>query len=63
MEDEEFFKIMDGMEEVYRDMERKIEASAPMCHMRKMSMEQSDSVDGFYTSWLECSICGHVKEI
>jgi hypothetical protein len=53
--------IMDGMEDVNRAMVAAIEKTAPMCHMRKMFLEQSDSVDGHYEEWWECSICGHTK--
>jgi DNA-directed RNA polymerase subunit M/transcription elongation factor TFIIS len=63
MIDKEEFKIMEGMDAVNADMANKIEQSAPICHMRKMIFEQSDSVDGHYTSWWECSYCGHTKEI
>ena len=58
---EDFNKIMDGMEGVNRQMDKKITASAPLCHFRKMSLEQSDSVDGYYTEWWECSVCGHTR--
>jgi hypothetical protein len=62
VDDNEMFKIMDGMEEVNRKMEKDISAMAPMCHMRKMFMDQSDSTDGFFETWWECSVCGHTKE-
>lgn len=59
----EFNKIMDGMEEVNRTMDEQITKAAPMCHFRKMSLEQSDYVDGYYTQWWECTVCGHTKSI
>jgi hypothetical protein len=63
MTEKEFFKIMDGMEDVYREMTAEIERKAPYCHFRKMSLEQSDSIDGYYTEWWECSVCGHTKNL
>jgi len=63
MEDSEIFKIMDGMEEVNRKMAEEIEAKAPTCHFRKMFLDQSDSTDGYYETWWECSVCGHTKKI
>lgn len=62
LSDDEFFKIMDGMEEVNRKMAETIESNAPKCHFRPMNWEQSDSVDGFYTEWWECTVCGHTKQ-
>jgi len=61
--EEKFFKIMDGMEDVNRKMVQKIEKKAPICHFRKMDREQSDAVDGYYTAWWECSVCGHTKAL
>ncbi len=58
-----FFSIMNGMEEVNRKMVKDIEKSAPVCHFRKMVLEQSDSIDGYYESWWECSVCGHTKDV
>ncbi len=52
------FKIMDGMEQVNRQMVADIEAASPRCHMRPMGF--SDGED--YNYW-ECSVCGHTKEI
>ncbi len=60
---EEFNKIMDGMEEVNREMARQIEAAAPICHFTPMSLDQSDSVDGYYEEWWVCCHCGHTKEL
>ncbi|MFA7287449.1 MAG: hypothetical protein WC055_01070 [Melioribacteraceae bacterium] len=62
MNDNEMFKIMDGMNQVNIEMANKIHESSPICHFRKMDFEQSDSVDGYYTNWWECSFCGHTKE-
>jgi len=58
-----FNEICDGMEEVNNIMAVKIELAAPMCHMRKMYLEQSDSIDGYYSEWWECSVCGHTKDL
>lgn len=63
MTNEEMFKIMDGMNQVNIEMANKIHESAPMCHFRKMFMDQSDSTDGYYETWWECSVCGHTKEL
>ena len=63
MEQKEIDKIMDGMEAVNRKMADDMHQNAPMCHMRKMFYEQSDSTDGYYEEWYECSVCGHTKEI
>ena len=57
------FEIMDGMEKVNRKMVKEIEDNAPVCHFKKMNLEQSDSVDGYYTEWWECSVCGHTKDL
>lgn len=61
--EEQFFEIRDGMEEVNRAMVQEIEEKAPICHFRKMDLERSDSVDGYYTEWWECSVCGHIRDI
>ncbi|MCP4392655.1 MAG: hypothetical protein GY804_00010 [Alphaproteobacteria bacterium] len=37
--------------------------NAPMCHFRKMYLEQSDSIDGYYEEWWECSVCGHTSSL
>ncbi len=63
MDQSKFNEIMDGMEEVNRSMVKKIEATAPVCHFRKMMLEAGDSVDGFCDEWWECSVCGHTKPI
>ena len=63
MQDAEMFKIMDGMEEVNREMAKQIHESAPLCHFRKMFLDMSDSTDGYYEQWWECSVCGHTKSI
>ena len=60
---QEFNKICDGMEEINRIMCSEIEAAAPICHFRKMVLEQSESVDGYYTEWWECSVCGHIQDL
>jgi len=60
---EDFNEICDGMEQVNREMERQISKAAPVYHFRKMSLEQSDSVDGFYEEWWECSVCGHTTPL
>jgi hypothetical protein len=60
--DEEMFAIMDGMEEVNRQMVTEMEASAPRCHMRPMFMDSYRSGDE-EESWWECSVCGHTKLI
>ena len=60
---EEFNKLADGMEEVNRKMADEIYAKAPLCHMRKMYLDQSDSTDGYYEEWWECSVCGHTKSL
>ena len=63
MKQEEFNEIMDGMEEVNQKMVAAIEASAPICHFRKIHLETGDSVDGHYEQWWECSVCGHTKTV
>jgi len=59
----EFNKIAEGMDEVNMKMAAEVEANAPLCHFRKMHLEQSDTVDGYYTEWWECSVCGHTKDL
>lgn len=61
--EQEEFEIFDGMNQVNMEMVAEIEAKAPMCHFRKMFMDMSDSTDGYYETWWECSVCGHTKEI
>ena len=53
--------VFAGMEMVNRKMANTIKDNAPTCHMRKMMLEESDSVDGHYDQWWECSVCGHTK--
>jgi len=60
MTDEEMFTIMDGIEEVNREMVARIEASAPRCHMRPMFLDSYRDGDA-EESWWECSVCGHTK--
>jgi hypothetical protein len=63
MANNEWFEIHRAMDKIKDEMAKKIEISAPICHFRKMIFEESDSVDGYYTNWWECSVCGHVKRI
>lgn len=63
MNQAKFNKIMDGMEEVNRKMVESMNKAAPKCHFRPMYLEQSDSVDGCYEEWWECSVCGHTKNL
>ena len=58
---EETNKIMAGMEEVNRKMVDDMYKNAPMCHMRKMFLDESDTTDGHSEMWWECSVCGHTK--
>lgn len=60
---EQFNEVCGGMEKVNRLMAEQIEKAAPMCHFRKMHLEQSDSIDGYYEEWWECSVCGHTKPL
>jgi transcription initiation factor IIE alpha subunit len=55
---EEQFKIMDDMEKVNREMVDNIYKTAPICHFRKMFIDESE-----YEQWWECSVCGHTKVI
>lgn len=54
-EELDFFSIMDGMEEVNREMVEKMEKEnpAPKCHFKTMTWD----VGIFY-----CEVCGHEKE-
>ena len=61
LEQKEFNKIMDGMEQVNRKMAEQISASAPMCHFRKMFLDEGDLFDGYSEMWWECAVCGHIK--
>lgn len=60
---EQIYEIMAGMDEVNRQMAEEIERKAPMCHMKKMFLDESDTTDGYYEQWWECSVCGHTKDI
>ena len=61
---EEFNKIMDGMERVLADEERRLNEIAPRCHNRPMMLMEDDLDDGFPSpEWWECSACGHTKDI
>jgi len=62
-EQEEMFAIMDGMEEVNRAMHQEELRVAPLCHMRPMFRDMSDSTDGYCEEWWECSVCGHTKPL
>jgi rubrerythrin len=62
MSQEEMFSIMDGMEQVNRDMADRIARKAPVCHFRKMTLEQEDSTMGDGAYYWECSVCGHTKD-
>ena len=62
MSEDEEFAIMDGMEQVNRQMVDKISEEAPRCHMRPMFpnyFAEGDSEE----SWWECSVCGHTKPL
>lgn len=63
MDQAEFNKIAAGMDEVNNKMAAEIEAKAPVCHFRKMFLDRSDSTDGYYEEWWECSVCGHTKDL
>lgn len=63
MEQAEFNKIAEGMDEVNNMMAVEIEKAAPMCHCRKMFLDRSDSTDGYYEEWWECSVCGHTEDL
>lgn len=57
-DDEKFFELMDGMEMVNRDMDKQINAAAPMCHFKKMNYEEGESGE----TWFECSVCGNTRQ-
>lgn len=61
MEDKEMFEIFDGMDRVNREMHKEMMSQAPSCHFRPMIREMSDSIDGCYEEWWECSVCGCIK--
>lgn len=56
-------EIMAGMDEVNEEMHREELVVAPMCHFRPMFRDMSDSTDGHYEEWWECSVCSHTKDI
>jgi hypothetical protein len=60
---EEFNKIASGMDEVNNKMYEEEVRIAPRCHFRPMFRDMSDSTDGYYEEWWECSVCGHTKAI
>lgn len=51
----------DGLNQSYIDMESKLEAQAPRCHMKPMFLDEADSSDYYTEKWWECSVCGHTK--
>ena len=57
------FRLLDGLEQSYREMTKQIEASAPTCHLKKMWLEENDSTEGYTEQWWECSVCGHTKPL
>jgi len=57
----EQIKAFDGLEEANRNMDIRRQELAPMCHFREMFYDQSDSTDGHYEEWWECSVCGHTE--
>ena len=57
------YEIFDGMEKINKAMHEKMMEKAPICHFRKMFYDQSDTTDGYYDEWWECSVCGHTKDI
>ena len=59
---EEEIKIFDGMNEVNIEMDKKIEQSAPRCHMKPMMFEGGDFWEGTDAYW-ECETCGHTKDV
>ena len=60
---EEFNKIADGMEEVNREMADKIEDAAPICHFRKINLECGEYYEGSCEQWWKCSVCRHLVSI
>ncbi len=60
---EEFNKICAGMDKVNHQMYLEEQRVAPICHFRSMFKDMSDSTDGYYEEWWECSVCGHTKDI
>ena len=63
MEQSEINEIMAGMDKVNLEMHKKEIANAPLCHFRPMFKDMSDSTDGYYDEWWECSVCGHTKDL
>jgi len=63
MDQKEFNKIMSGMEEVNRKMVDDIYKNAPMCHFRKMNIEEADTSHELCKQWWECSVCGHTEAL
>lgn len=60
---EEFNIIASGIDKANNDMHEKRINAAPRCHFRPMFIETSDSVEGYYEEWWECSVCCHTKTI
>jgi hypothetical protein len=52
----EEFKIMDDMNDVNIEMAKRIDESAPRCHMTPMDMDDNE-----LETWWECQHCGHTK--
>lgn len=63
MNQAEFNKIAEGMDEVNHQMHDEEIKTAPKCHFRPMFRDMSDSTDGHYDEWWECSVCGHTKDL
>lgn len=61
--DAEMFDIFQGHEQATIEEYEKIADKAPMCHFRKMFLDESDSTDGYIDKWWECSVCGHTKDV
>jgi len=58
IDQETFNKLADGMEQVNRKMVDEMSRAAPYCHCRKMGWYSEQG-----SSWWECSVCGHTKDI
>lgn len=54
---DEVNNILSEYEKVLIEEDRKRWENAPICHMKRMSMDESDE-----ERWWECTICGHTKE-
>lgn len=63
MDENEIYDAFNAIEESYRKMEDNIYLKAPICHFQKMHFEVADTLGGGETSWWECPICGHTKNI